>query len=136
MAVIGNAPTDKLLTASDIDPSFVLPIASGGTGQITGYRADLSLLGAVPGFNYSVLGGTAEQPAELYYKRNTEWIKVVLTWGVAGGETGNVTKSAYYYSSNSGGAYSNMIDSNNNYVQTFAYDVNANITTTTWGSTP
>ncbi len=32
MAVIGNAPTDKLLTASDIDPSFVLPLNRGGTG--------------------------------------------------------------------------------------------------------
>ncbi len=34
MSFVGNSPTDKLLTASDIDPNFILPLAKGGTGGI------------------------------------------------------------------------------------------------------
>lgn len=99
-------------------------------------RDALVATGIVQGFDYSTSGGTAEQPATLYYKRSTEWMKVVLTWGTSGGESGNVTKAAYYYSSDSGSTYSNMADAAGKYVVTLTYDSNGNCTATTWGSTP
>jgi hypothetical protein len=110
--------------------------AASTRANLQAMRDYLATLGALPGFNYSVSGGSAEQPAELYYKRSTEWIKTVLTWGTTGGESGNVTKAAFYYSSNSGSAYDGMADASGNYVQTLTYDVNGNLTSTTWGATP
>jgi hypothetical protein len=110
--------------------------ASSTRSNFQALRDYLAAFGALPGFNYSVSGGTAAQPAELYYKRSTEWIKIVLTWGSSGGSDGNVTKAAFYYSSNSGSAYDGMADASGNYVQTLAYDASGNLTTTTWGSTP
>ena len=93
--------------------------------------------GIVQGFNYSVSGGTASQPALLLYKRAAEWIKVALTWGSTGGEDGNVTKMAFYYSSDSGSNYYGMADvTNGYYVCTIAYDADGNVTTTAWGLTP
>lgn len=92
--------------------------------------------GLVQGFDYSVSGGTAEEPANLFYKKGTEWIKLVLTWGTTGGEDGNVTKMALYYSSNSGGVYENMADDAGEFVLTLTYDSNGNCTSTSWGSTP
>lgn len=91
--------------------------------------------GLVQGFNYSVVGGTAEQPAQVFLKRGAEWIRLDLTWGVSGGASGNVTKAAYYYSANSGGAYDAMADLSGNYVITLAYDASGNLITTTWGVT-
>lgn len=99
-------------------------------------RDALIACGTVQGFNYSVTGGTAEQPATLLYKKGTEWVKIDLTWGNSGGSDGNVTKAAFYYSSNSGGAYDAMADDDGNYVVTLAYDASANLTTSTWGATP
>lgn len=104
--------------------------------NIVALRDILVALGVVQGFDYSVSGGTAEEPAELYFKKGVEWIKVVLTWGTTGGEDGNVTKAAYYYSSNSGGAYDAMVDDGGEYVLTLTYDSNGNCTGTSWGSTP
>ena len=87
--------------------------------------------GLVQGFNYSASGGTAEEPAAVYFKCGTEWVKVVLTWS-----SGKVTTAAFYYSSNSGGAYDAMADASGNYVITMTYDGSDNCTATTWGSTP
>ena len=100
--------------------------------NIAAMRDALVATGILQGFNYSVSGGTADQPAILYYKRSTEWVKVVLTWGTTGGEDGNVTVMAFYYSSNSGGAWDNMADAAGKYICTIAYDANGNVTTTTW----
>lgn len=104
--------------------------------NLNAMRDYLATFGAMPGFDMSVSGGTAEQPAILYFKRGTEWIKVVQTWGTAGGEAGNVTKEAYYYSANSGGAWDGMADGAGKYVLTYTYDGSSNCTATTWGSTP
>jgi hypothetical protein len=104
--------------------------------NIAALRDSIVATGCAQGFNYSVAGGTAEQPAQLFYKRGAEWIRADLTWGATGGELGNVTKAAFYYSSNSGGAYDPMADASGYYVVTVAYDANANPTTSTWGSTP
>lgn len=47
MSYIGNAPSEKLVTAGDLDPAFILPVASGGTGQTTG---TVAFLGTVQSF--------------------------------------------------------------------------------------
>lgn len=87
---------------------------------------DANIIGAFKGFNYSVSGGTAEQPAITYRKNGTEWLRATLTWGTTGGENGNVTVAVYAYSANSGGAWDTIGTC------TIAYDANGNVTTTTW----
>lgn len=87
---------------------------------------DAVMMGTMPGFNYSQTGGTAEQPATIFYKKGAEWLRGALTWGTAGGEAGNVTVTVYSYSSNSGGAWDTIG------TETNAYDANGNCTTTTW----
>lgn len=110
--------------------------AASTRDNIRTLRDALVAFGAVQGFNYSYTTGTADQPTTTLYKRGTEWIKSVLTWGTAGGEAGNVTKRALYYSSNSGVAYDPMADASGNYVLTLTYDGSGNCTATSWGSTP
>lgn len=113
--------------------------------NLAALRDAIIATGVVQGFNYRVTGGTAEQPGVLWFKRATEVVKVVLTWGSTGGENGNVTKAAFYYASNeshvsfptsTNGTYDPMSDGSGYYVCVIAYDSNANPTTTTWGSTP
>lgn len=87
---------------------------------------DAIVTGSMPGFNYSVSGGTAEQPAIIYFKKSTDWIRVTLTWGTTGGADGNVTVAVLAYSANSGGAYDTIA------TQTITYDANGNVTATTW----
>lgn len=124
------------VTKPDASTQNGTQFAGSTRDNIRAMRDALVATGLVQGFAYSVSGGTAEQPATLYYKRSTEWIKVDLTWGTSGGEAGNVTKAAYYYSSNSGSAYDGMADASGNYVATITYDSNGNCTATSWGSTP
>lgn len=99
-------------------------------------RDVLVAAGLLPGWDYSVSGGTADQPAVIYFKRGTEWVRIDLTWGTSGGADGNVTKAAYYYSSNSGGAWDAMADIAGEYVAHLSYDASANLTTLTWDATP
>jgi hypothetical protein len=99
-------------------------------------RDYVASMGMLPGWDYSVSGGTAEQPAILYLKNGVEWVQITLTWGTTGGSNGNVTKAVYKYSANSGGAYDNMADSAGKYVLNLTYDAVGNVTATTWGSTP
>lgn len=87
---------------------------------------DAIIAGNLPGFNYSVSGGTADQPQYLYRKKSTEWIRTTLTWGTTGGEAGNVTVAVYAYSSNSGGLYDTIGTC------TWTYDSSGNVTATTW----
>ncbi len=35
MSYVGNAAADQLVTAADLDPSFVVPVSRGGTGATT-----------------------------------------------------------------------------------------------------
>ena len=130
------------MTYTAFDPALPDAASQNGTAFAGSTRANLVAMrdmlvamGGMPGFNYSVTGGTAEQPASLLYKRSTEWIKVDLTWGTTGGADGNVTKAAYYYSSNSGGAYDGIVDGAGYYVQAMSYDASGNLTSTTWSAT-
>lgn len=99
-------------------------------------RDVLAAGGFVQGFDYSWSGGTVDEPTNIFYKRGVEWIKVVLTWGTTGGEDGNITKMAFYYSSNSGVGYDNMADDAGEFVLTISYDANGYVNSTSWGSTP
>lgn len=123
-------------TLPDWVPQTGIQVTQSTRDNVRALRDALVAAGAIQGFNYSVTGGTASQPATLLFKRGVEWIKVNLTWGTTGGEDGNVTKAAYYYSSDSGSNYFGMADAAGYYVQTIAYDSSANVTTTTWGATP
>jgi hypothetical protein len=87
---------------------------------------DMAIIGDAKGWDYSVSGGTAEQPAITYRKNGAEWLRATLTWGTTGGEAGNVTVATYAYSSNSGGAWDTIG------TLTFTYDANGNLTSTTW----
>ena len=104
--------------------------------NVRALRDNLVATGLVPGFDYTPAGGTAEQPAQFFFKRGTEWIRIDVTWGSSGGSDGSPTKLAYYYSSNSGGAYDGMADAAGKYVLSISYDASGNVTATTWGLTP
>ena len=84
------------------------------------------LAGGFPGFNLAISGGTAEQPALLTYSKGVERVKAALTWGTAGGESGNVVSAVYSYSANSGTTYDAIG------TKTVTYDALGNVTQTTW----
>lgn len=116
------------------------PVTSPDTRQqsIDSIRNNLNalrdmLVAGVPvsGWNYSVSGGTAEQPQYMFYKNGVEWIRATLTWGTTGGADGNVTIMQLHYSGNSGGAYDALTPYS---TITYAYDSNANLVTTTWST--
>jgi hypothetical protein len=127
--------TTKPTTAGSPEPTRQASI-DAIRHNLAALRDALAAGGFVQGFNYEPSGGSAEQPAILYYKRGTEWIKLSLTWGTTGGEAGNVTKIVYQYSANSGGAYDSMADGAGKYVLSLSYDSSGNCTGGTWGSTP
>lgn len=83
---------------------------------------DMAVLHMAPGFNFSKAGGTAEQPAQHFFKKGAEWIREDLTWGTTGGAEGNVTQVVRYKSLNSGVAY-DLIET-----LTFTYDTDGNFT--------
>ncbi len=100
--------------------------------DLAALRDALAATGIVQGFNYSVSGGTADQPAQLFYKRGVEWIRVDVTWGTTGGEDGNPTVMAFYYSPNSGVSSYGMADAAGKYTVTISYDTDANVTGAVW----
>lgn len=114
--------------------------------NIRAMRDVIAATGMLQGFDYRYTAGTAEQPTTMYYVRNAsdESIKVVVTWGTAGGEAGNVTKMAFYYASNetglpagaANGTYDAMADAGGYYVCTLSYDSSGNCTQTAWSATP
>jgi len=106
--------------------------------NIAALRDLLVASGVVQGFDFSIVvgAGSNAEPEQWLYKRGVEWIKLVLTWGTTGGEYGQVVKTAFYYSSNSGGVYAGMADDAGKYVLTYTYDANGYCTAAVWGSTP
>lgn len=92
---------------------------------------DSLVAGTMSGWNYSVSGGTAEQPQYMYFKNGVEWIRATLTWGTTGGSDGNVTIMVLHYSGNSGGAYDAFTPYS---TCTYAYDSSGNLTTSTWST--
>lgn len=86
---------------------------------------DAVLMGAMDGFVFSVSGGTASQPATMFWKNGTIWLRATITWGSGTGTDGNPTTIVWELSVNSGGAY-DTIDT-----QTFTWDSSGNLTATT-----
>lgn len=87
---------------------------------------DAVVAGAMAGWDMAQSGGTAEQPASIFFTKSAEIVKLELTWGSSGGENGNVTQIVLKYSSNGGGAYDTIGTA------TFTYDSNAYCTAITW----
>lgn len=107
--------------------------------NIAALRDSIASFGGMQGFNYNygiAGGGTAEQPTEMVFEKDPDRIYVALTWGTSGGSAGNVIKAAFYYSSNSGVAYSPMVDDSGNYVMSLTYDADSILVATTWGAVP
>jgi hypothetical protein len=114
------------------NPSQTVPAMGNSTNQNQlALRDMLASMGMVPGFNCSIGAGTTAQPTQFLYKSGVTWIKVDLTW-----TSGQVVKSAFYISYNSGAAYTPMTDASGNYVMTIAYDGSGFFNGSTWGSTP
>lgn len=100
-------------------------------------RDYIATLGAMPGWNeLPPTGGTPGQPEVLVMAKGDERVKVIQTWGTSGGESGNVVKEAYYYSSNGGTDYVPMADEDGHYVLTLAYTAGGYDNGSTWGNTP
>jgi hypothetical protein len=107
-----------------------------GSAAIDSMRAnhlalrDAILMGAMDGFVFSVSGGTASQPATMYWKNGTTWLRASITWGAGTGTDGNPTSIAWDLSINSGSDYTTApggaIDT-----QTFTWDSSGNLTATT-----
>ncbi len=86
---------------------------------------DAVLMGAMDGFVFSVSGGTASQPATMFWKNGAIWLRATVTWGSGTGTDGNPTNIVWELSTNSGGVY-DTIDT-----QTFTWDSSGNLTATT-----
>lgn len=80
--------------------------------------------GGFYGWNMSVSGGTAEEPAEIRYTKGTERVKAVLTWS-----GGNVTQAVYSYTADhtAGPPVWETIGT-----KTITYDGSDNVTSTNW----
>lgn len=87
---------------------------------------DMLIMSDAPGFDYSVSGGTAAQPAIVYRKKSTEWLRGSITWGSSGGSDGNPTVIVYAYSADSGSTWDTIK------TVTYAYDASGNVITSTW----
>ena len=89
---------------------------------------DAIVAGALVDWNLDITvgGGSAAEPDELIYKKNTEWIRLDITWGTSGGADGQPTVIVYAYSSNSGSLYDTIGTA------TMTYDANGNMTDLTW----
>lgn len=89
-------------------------------------QRDMIAAGTLVGFNGTASGGTADQPTTITHSKSTERIRETITWGVAGGATGNPSTILYEYSSNSGGSYDAIG------TITYTYDANGNVTSWAW----
>lgn len=72
------------------------------------------VMGAVPGFAFSVSGGTAEEPTTIYFKNGATWIRGSITW-----TSGNITQITWDVSTDTG---STWIGGSGICQQQFSYD--------------
>ena len=73
-----------------------------------------------------ITGGTATEPAQLVYKKATEWIRLAITWGTAGGADGQPATIVYSYSANSGTLYDTIG------TLSTTYDTSGNVRSSLW----
>jgi hypothetical protein len=84
------------------------------------------------GYELSVSGGTAAQPAVFLLKKNggTVWLRATPTWGSGAGKDGNIIALAMDVSINSGTDYTTAPGGNIG-TSTFNFDSSGNLTTVT-----
>ena len=79
-----------------------------GTAAIDSMRANLLALrdsiiaGSLPGWAATAIGPDLSQPEKIEYSNSPEKIRATITWGTAGGETGNPVQVDYDYSDDDG----------------------------------
>lgn len=92
----------------------------------------------MPGWDYSTSvsrgeedPGTAARPARIYfaYQRgeNRILVKVELTWG-----TTLISSAAFHWSDDDGESFDTLRDEDGNYVASFTYDADLNMTSYAW----
>lgn len=99
--------------------------------NLVAMRDMIASIGAAPGFNASIGAGTMPQVTQWLYKQGAYWIRADVTW-----TDGRPTKVAYYASTNSGVAWSPLMDKSGYYVKTITYDGSGYFNQSTWGATP
>jgi len=89
---------------------------------------DAIVMGALVSWDLATadITGPAAEPTQLVYKRSTEWIRLVITWGTTGGDDGQPLTVAYSYSANSGTLY-HVIGTLTN-----TYDASGNLRSALW----
>jgi hypothetical protein len=101
-------------------PSF----AASANANDTALR-DACLMGLAEGFDLTVSGGTAGQPALFYWKKSTTWLRATPTWGSGAGKDGNIVSMAWDLSTNSGSSYDAIGTT------ALSFDTSGNLTTAT-----
>lgn len=86
---------------------------------------DAAIIGAFKSYDYSQSGGTARQPATIFFKNGAIWLKGSITWGTTSGAKYNPTQIIWELSTNTGGAFDQIA------TQTFTYDSSGNMTAMT-----
>lgn len=112
------------------------PVAAGTINELaTDTRENLHALrdavvmGGVAFWNYSISGGTAEQPNELRYTKGAQRIRCKLTWGVSGGAIGSVTVAEWEYTADHAAASPVWLPIA---TETLTYDSGFNCIATVW----
>lgn len=116
-------------------------VSQAGTAAIPSALAndkalrDAILMGQMAGFAFSVSGGTASEPAIMYWKNATTsvWLRATLTWGTTGGENGQLKTIVWDLSINAGSDYTTAPGGNIG-TETLSYDSSGNLTATTIAS--
>ncbi|AUN95868.1 hypothetical protein [Pseudazoarcus pumilus] len=114
------------------DPARPDPVTENITQFAEGIRENLAAIrdmvvgGMALGWSYAPAGGSAEQPETLTWAKGTERIRASLTWGVTGGEAGNVTAALFEYSADSGDTWDAIG------THSITYDSAGNVTGASW----
>lgn len=86
---------------------------------------DAAIMGAMRSFDYSQSGGTARQPATIFFKNVLIWVRGAITWGTTSGEKYNPTQIVWSLTVDNGSNFDTIA------TQTFTYDSSGNITAMT-----
>lgn len=93
---------------------------------------DAVIFGQMPGWVFSVSGGTASEPAQMHWRNAAlnVWFRASITWGTTGGNNGQMTAITWEksinggvdWTSGTGGSYGSEV---------LSYDASGNLQTTT-----
>jgi hypothetical protein len=88
--------------------------------------ADAVLMGCLPGYAYSVISGSNDQPTVIHYTSGNDVLKLEISWGSSGGADGNPVQIVYKVSDNGGTDWVAIK------TQIINYDANGNVSSTSW----